>query len=162
MVANWDDFEDAFNKEKTRNIHNTYPYEYNCGGYALETFSWYRPCYAEEEHVVIWGDDKNGLDYDEETEITEMAITVMLKEFNDLRIINNLKELCENEYAIAFRIGCGCNDFHFMKRHRNGHWSEKCGGRNIHPVLKKDVFAKQWYNGYDTYSGKLILFAKKF
>ena len=51
--------EDYLNKNKTRNQDNTYESGYNCGGYALRTFSWFYPDeagtgfdWAEREDVI--------------------------------------------------------------------------------------------------------------
>ena len=40
---------DFFNENQTRNEQNTNQSEYNCGGYALKTFSWYTPYEFDEE-----------------------------------------------------------------------------------------------------------------
>ena len=37
------DYDDFFNIKRTRNEENTDIEYYNCGGYALETYSWYCP-----------------------------------------------------------------------------------------------------------------------
>lgn len=75
---------DGFNLKQKRNIRNTYKDNYNCGGYALETFSWYLPIFAKDR-----GTDKDywidrNLDY---------YIQVMLAEFPTLRVINSIEEL---------------------------------------------------------------------
>ena len=99
---------------------------------------------------------------------TDNAVNFMLKEFKGLRVITDLKELQPNEYAIAFRIGGigGVDDFHFMKRGKNGKWYHKPGGTSIQFIAKEKVFADKWVSttwaGTCTYCGKLVLFAKKF
>jgi hypothetical protein len=143
---------DFFNKLGTRNSQNTRVFEYNCGGYALNTYSWYCP------HNI--GNDRYYRSYTEKgmQKTTQNAVAFMLKEFSDLRVIRNLWELKKDEYAIAFRIGQDVNDFHYCKRSRNGHWTHKMGGGCIQPIKKKDVFAPYWNNEY---CGHLVLFAKK-
>ena len=151
-----------FNENHKRNVNNTYVRSYNCGGYAFNTFSWYCP-YS----------NNRGRKYNSTTErsmlnTTNKAVEFMLKEFNDLRVITDLKELQPNEYAIAFRIGGvgGEDDFHFMKRGKNGKWYHKPGGTEIQFIAKEKVFADKWVSktwaGTYTYRGKLVLFAKKF
>lgn len=151
-----------FNKNHKRNVNNTYLLSYNCGGYALNTFSWYCP------HANSIGRQYRSATKQDMLDITDNAVEFMLKEFNDLRVITDLKELQPNEYAIAFRIGGvrGENDFHFMKRGKNGKWYHKPGGLAIQFIKKEKVFADKWVSttwaGTCTYRGKLVLFAKKF
>ena len=151
-----------FNENNIRNVQNTYLRSYNCGGYAFNTFSWYCP------HA-----NNSGRKYHSTTEqgmlnTTNNAVEFMLKEFKDLRVITDLKELQPNEYAIAFRIGGvgGEDDFHFMKRGKNGKWYHKIGSLDIQFIKKEKVFADKWVSktwaGTCTYRGKLVLFAKKF
>ena len=42
---------DPLNNQKTRNIKNSNRYNYNCGGYALETFSWYCPHTKQDDRL---------------------------------------------------------------------------------------------------------------
>ena len=90
--------------------------------------------------------------------ITFKAVNAMLREFPDLRVIENLKELKADEYAIAFRIGQEVDDFHYCKRSKNGHWTHKMGGQPIERITKAQVFSPRWCDGY---VGFLVLFAKK-
>ena len=149
--------EDKLNRNENRNKENTALREYNCGGWALNTFSWYRPtldCFFEH-----WGVDWGKRMSDKEMfDITLLSVNAMLREFEDLRVIRNLNELKEDEYALAFRIGQDLNDFHYCKRSRNGHWTHKMGGTKIQPIAKKDVFSESWCNGY---CGHIVLMAKK-
>ena len=151
-----------FNENHKRNVKNTYYRIYNCGGYALNTFSWYCPHEKDSDRRYNSSTEK-GMHT-----TTDNAVNFMLKEFNDLRVITDLKELQPNEYAIAFRIGGldGEDDFHFMKRGKNGKWYHKPGGLDIQPIAKEKVFADKWVSttwaGTCTYCGKLVLFAKKF
>jgi hypothetical protein len=83
----------------------------------------------------------------------------MLEVFKDkLRVIEDLHELKKNEYAIAYRMGA--EDFHFMRRKRNGHWYHKMGMCTIQPILKEDVFSPCWYNDWgDEYNSRIVLLA---
>ena len=157
--------DDKYNKKHLRNARNTSNYIFNCGGYALNTYSWYVP--RDDYHKYnsgFYGYD----DIDEEMSIEDQereeqkAILQILSEFFDTRIINNLDELQPDEYAFAFRIGVISNDFHFIKRANNGHWYEKRGMTPIHRVSKKYVFSAIWNNSPECqYCGNIFLFAKK-
>lgn len=150
------------NLDKTHTFKNTPREDYNCGGYALGTFTWYRPTneYRFDFGSVNLAYKKNGIE-----NATKKCVEFMLKEFaNTLRVINDIKELQENEYAIAFRIsGDSWNDFHYIKRAKNGCWYQKQGRcPKITRVPKEEVFANVWISGgFLTYKGQLVLFAKK-
>ena len=163
MVTNY--FDDRFNEKNTRNKDNTAHWNYNCGGWALNTFSWYKPTQCAS--FCNWGTFEFRSDFSaievmsvrKMLSITKKSVDCMLKEFKDLRVIKNLKELKTNEYAIAFRIGRYINDFHYCKRAKNGHWTHKMGGGLIRPILKRQVLADNWF---EKYYGNLVLFAKKY
>ena len=156
MVTNFHD--DGFNKNKARNRNNTDIRSFNCGGWALNTFSWYRPTIFGD-NIRCWGDDYYQNMTDKQAfNITLKAVNAMLREFPDLRVIEHLKELNKDEYAIAFRIGKDIDDFHYCKRAKNGHWTHKMGGLCIEKITKKEVFAPVWLDGY---CGFIVLFAKK-
>lgn len=137
-----------------RNIKNTYYRSYNCGGYALGTFDWYAP-YADDDDSVSYRNWNN----DNIVDILEDMVNFILNEFGDyIRQINDLTELEKDENAVAFRIGD--DDFHFMLRHSNGHWSHKRGNQHIEKIRKKDVFSPEWINGISiTYFSTIVLFA---
>lgn len=143
---------DYMNRLGTRNLRNTNRLEFNCGGYALGSFNWYFP-------------------YDENDRLYEEKDTYYYRTFYDMveqiiadcrgraRTIDNLKELKEGEYAVAFRVGK--EDFHFMKMASNGHWFEKRGSKpKIYTVKQSEVFSDSWKR-YDTYDSQIQLFAVK-
>lgn len=136
-----------------RTFENTPKQAYNCGGYALQNYGWYCPYSSEDreklENVFFW--EELG-----ETE-EELFVQYMLNTIPSLRSITDISELSENEYAIAFRISC--DDFHFVKRAKNGCWYEKMGRSiYINRMTKEEVFSDCWHDRYD---GELYLFAKK-
>ena len=49
MFRNYYLNDDPFNKNNNRNLRNTPRRHFNCGGYALGTFSWYCPHSPEDE-----------------------------------------------------------------------------------------------------------------
>jgi hypothetical protein len=138
-----------------RNEKNTRECEYNCGGYALGTFCWIIP-YTQASRT-FYNNKKKGNENFEKS--LEHSVNYMLKVFKDkLRVIEDLHDLRENEYAIAYRMGEV--DFHFMRRKRNGHWYHKMGMSTIQPILKEDVFSPCWYNDWgDEYNSRIVLLA---
>ena len=139
---------DEFNHNRNRNVKNTPKGSYNCGGFALGTFSWYMPQYN------TWAECETEANYR-----TYHCIRTMLEEFSDLRIIPHISCLAPDEYAIAFRISSD-GDFHYLKRGRNGIWYSKLGSQEkITKHTDEYVFEEHWCDG--RYGGPLVLFAKK-
>lgn len=129
-----------------------HPKTFNCGGYALDTFTWYNPCYGFDYFFDSEEENDKKIDFLSE---------IMLEEFPDMRRIDSPDEVGKNEYVIAFRITQSIFDFdfHFIRRGRNGVWYEKMGARmGINRVSKEEVFAPSWKNKY---FGKIAFFAKK-
>ena len=134
---------DNYNVLKKRNIRNTEKRSYNCGGYALESFSWYLPRH---------GDIPIGWDYGS---TVENCVKAMMEDFPNLRVIASVDDLRENEYAVAFRLSE--HDFHYVKRAANGHWFHKRGASCYIDTMKKEVvFSESWGNGY---KGEIALLA---
>lgn len=158
MFSNWsmENFaSDLFNLNRNRNEKNTSQWDYNCGGYALGTFSWYLP--NDERHrKKFWGSSKHHT-YRRMRIITRSCVKWMLKDFNDLRLINKLSEVQYDEYAIAFRVSSD-GDFHYIKQNSLCSWTHKCGASNIRTITQWEVFNTNWNNRYN---GPIILFAKK-
>ena len=135
--------DDPFNIAKERNTRNTDRGEYNCGGYALGCYSWYCP-FAHQVRDF------------------EKNVNQILKDFPNVRLINNTQDLMPNEYMVAFRLSQ--DDFHFMKRGKNGVWREKRGNQfEIRIVPKSVVFGEVWSpHRYDNgYQGEIAFFAVK-
>lgn len=147
--------QDVKNLQNKRNVRNTPKRNYNCGGYALNTFSWLCP-YPQKMHNDLF----NGwLDYDLE-EAQELCAKWIERNFRNYECIteeevNNYK----NTEVVAFR--CGKYDFHFIVRKRNGIWYEKMGAKNkIDIVPKEEVFSSCWYGSGYNYRSKIAFFAK--
>lgn len=150
---------DRLNSKRLREMKNTPRTEFNCGGYALDTFSWYQPFSRNDgmlDNVIERFDDfEDALNY---------TVEYMLKEFKGkLRLINNLNELQENEEAVAYRIeeDTWGADFHYVRRKRNGSWYGKLGACPIiHRYTEEEVFdyeSEAWCFG--RYNSEMILFA---
>lgn len=144
-----------YNVEGGRDVKNTDKSQYNCGGYALGIFNWYCP-YGEQERGIELFEEKI-LSVEE---LTTELVEFMLNDFEDLRVIEKVEDLKENEYAIAFKVGE--DDFHFARRAKNGAWFHKRGGvPKIERMRKEQVFADVWYNETVNYTSKTILLAKE-
>lgn len=142
---------DLFNHSNYRNIKNTPKSWYNCGGYALKTFSWYLP----SDDVESWGGFIDEEDYEE---ATAAAVKVMLRDFPTLRVVQNENEVMKDEYCIAFRISYD-GDFHYVRKAKNGVWYHKLGGCQwIDTFQAEQIYSECWFGRYD---GPLVLFAKK-
>ena len=144
--------DDLFNRNHKRNAQNTEQFSYNCGGYALGTFSWYLPSYSD----TVWGIFRH-YNEDQMAEITEEAVEIMLHDFPDLRLISDLRQVQKDEYAIAFRVSSD-GDFHYARQDYYKKWSYKRGSTAICKITQRYVFRNDWHGRYN---GPLILFAKK-
>lgn len=152
MFCNYNN-DDPFNHNNMRNVKNTDKFTYNCGGYALGTFSWYCPL-EPDEFDTFDGD---------ETECLQACTDAILSDFPDLFLIDEYdmiypKYSCRKYEIIAFRISYH-DDFHFWKLGRNNMWFDKMGRANwIDHHSYNDVFADTWNGRYDS---EIIFFGRK-
>lgn len=142
---------DSLNSRKCRNRDNTERHDYNCAGFALETYNWYAPYTKKMSNIkLIEQLISNGID-DEDLVTAIMLnynVSIILKDFKDrVRVFSHhTSPLKENERLIAFRVyfewrdDCktifDC-DFHFMKK-EDDIWYEKMGGCPIEEVCKAE------------------------
>lgn len=151
MVYGFYKYDDPMNLLRNRNVENTDKWYYNCGGYALGTFSWYCP-HSDKYHGYY--------DTCSEESLFEQVmghVKIMLAEFPTLRVIRALEEATENEEVIAFRLS-DC-DFHFMVRKTNNRWYHKRGSSLcIYSTTEEEVFSDCWAPDYDS---PLVLMAMK-
>lgn len=166
--------EDYLNKNKTRNQDNTYQSEYNCGGYALRTFSWFYPDdagtgfdWAEREDIIrdmiCDGYDR----YEMYDVILKRDVKYMLDVIPTLSVYNGhpkFYEPKEGEELIAYRIFINDeeeddNDFHFMVL-RDGCWKEKCGSGVVKFCLPpwED---RNWVYPSIEYDSEIVYFVNK-
>ena len=147
---------DDFNLDHKRNVHNTYVRDYNCMGYALDTYSWLI-AYMEDGET----DPFNvGVDKEEQEEILTSCAKYLLNNFS---LIPVTREQAYNAHGkkqiIAFRIAE--YDFHFMVRRKNGSLYHKMGCLDIHGINKEEVLAPIWTNrGGDIYDSEILFFEK--
>lgn len=135
---------------------------FNCGGFAFNRTQWYRPYDGYD-----WCDIQNCYydcteSYDQITEmLTDCCVDYMMAH-EDIRKVISEKDLKEDEYLIAFRVGLGSDDFHFRRRSDEGIWFEKNGYNDIHRVDCSDEdFFDTWYNDFLEYDGPIQFFAVK-
>ena len=145
---------DLFNHCRHRNSRNTSQFDYNCAGFALETFSWYCPSHNE----YAWGCFLHRRTKEEMEELTVKCVEIMLNDFTDLRVVFDMTEIHSDEYAIAFRVSSD-GDFHYMKQIDGEHWEHKCGISDIYNISQEAVLHTKWCGG--RYDGPIVLFAKK-
>lgn len=155
---------DFLNKNGERNAENTDAIFYNCGGYALHTYSWYRP-YSDNyddyrDHIidVMWECDFEKTVYYEK--LLDEYERYMLKDFPDMRAVPQGYTPAPDEELIVFRIGirdwldhdfvtemfmnddmedtdcCGSYDFDFhYLLYRGGMWFSKAGGCDVEEMF---------------------------
>lgn len=166
MLGNWENkfYEDEYNVNGKRNRKNTEREDYNCGGYALETFSWVLPCDTEEECEELYDFDMWEYDYDEDdfNESAERGAEWMLNNVPNLRRVDSPDaELEENEWLIGFKVGMGTGDgdFHYIKRTPSGRFYHKSGASRVRRMGKKEALSDNWCDG--RYTSKTIWLARK-
>lgn len=140
---------DPFNTLGIRNINNTVKRQYNCGGYALGTFSWYWPGRTEEEHDKIMEYVANE-DWDNALELAAGAI---IRELPGWMVVPfNLimeRKYSPKEYEVVAMRFC-VFDFHFWKLGRNWNWYDKMGSTKcIHRHAFEDV-RRIWCHRYNS------------
>ena len=140
---------DPFNTLGMRNINNTVKRHYNCGGYALGTFSWYWPGRTEKEHDAImrYAETK---DWDNALELAAEAIVNELPGWSVVPFaLVMARKYSPKDYEIVALRFC-YYDFHFWKLGRNWNWYDKMGGcRQIDRHAFNDVRYK-WNSRYDS------------
>ena len=166
MLGNWESkfFEDEYNVDGKRNRKNTEREDYNCGGYALETFSWVLPCDTETECEEWYDFDMWEYDYDEDdfNESAERGAEWMLNNIPNLRQVSSPDEkLEEGEWLIGFKVGAGTGDgdFHYIKRTPSGRYYHKPGASRVRRMGKEEALSDNWCDG--KYTSKTIWLARK-
>lgn len=140
---------DPFNKRGSRNIRNTDKADYNCGGYALGTFSWYLPSRTREEYSDIMGYADIG-DMDVALTLASEAIVNELPGWSIVPFALVMeREYSPKDYEIVAMRFCYC-DFHFWKLGRNWNWYDKMGCRG---QINRHAFndaRNVWNDRYDS------------
>lgn len=161
---------DYFNIKKKRNADNTDTEDYNCGGYAFETYSWYAPYNTDFDERCDEVRDflRNGGSVEDAFEVfLQVDTESMLEDFEGrLRVVESERAIIkDDEVLIAYRLRIiprydedgeiyVDHDFHYLVRDKVG-WRHKQGSL----VPEFIEFTKEpWDNGYD---GPIVFFAFK-
>ena len=146
---------DDFNLDHERNIRNTPIYDYNCMGYALDTYSWLFAYLKDGETDPF----NYGVDKSEQEEVLKSCAEYLLDNFP---LVPITREEAYNargkKEVVAFRIAE--YDFHFMVRRKNGSWYHKMGSTSICRINKEVVFADVWKSNHDIYDSEILFFEK--
>ena len=144
---------------------------FNCMGYAFGCYAWMLPLdafFEDGSNVAIEYSRNNGgisdamidesiIDavdsaYYANDYLMEVFVDRILKDFSDVRVINDFDGLDSDEYGVVF--ACGDDDFHFG-RYDEGIYSHKQGSYQVEIVGNEDeIFG-------DRYCSDRIYFAKK-
>lgn len=144
---------------------------FNCMGYAFGCYAWMMPldAYFEDgSDIAIEYSRNNGgmidamidesiIDavdsaYYANNYLMEVFVDRILKDFSDVRVINDFDELDSDEYGVVF--ACGDDDFHFG-RYDEGIYSHKQGCYEVEIAGNEDeIFGDRYYSDR-------IYFAKK-
>lgn len=165
-------YEDEYNVNGKRNRKNTEREDYNCGGYALQTFSWILPCEDEDECSELydldidWEEEEDNIDEESLNRFfnrsAERGAEWMLDNIPNLRQVSSPDEkLEEGEWLIGFKVGMGCGDgdFHYIKRTPSGRFYHKPGASRVRRMGKKEALSDNWCDG--KYTSKTIWLARK-
>ena len=127
---------------------------YNCGGYALGTYNWYRPYHYNEDYFM-----DEPIPAKHRNTVARRCAKQILEDFPNLKLITR-KEMGNytGKKIILFRVGK--DDFHFRVR-KDGKWSEKLGCQRIQAVNKKDLFASSWNTPCNKYTSQIFIFVEK-
>lgn len=148
---------DPFNRNGKRNRSNTDTDAYNCGGFALGTYSWYVPYRSDEQMNIYdrWADIQMCLDADNiDARVTAHTYVVsllnlfvkrILEDFPSVRRVQAFEEVKPDERIILFRTGA--DDFHFIVSFDHKHWWHKYGWNCIEELCEDEVLDTEWANG---------------
>lgn len=183
--------EDFLNSYKTRNEKNTAEIEYNCGGYALKTFSWFYPYDTGGEYCEILNMPENKTLYGrtdyiiylleqgyKKDEIQNILLKndkkFMLSLFHDsLRELESPRETLDDEELIAYRICLNIENINHEEYDEDSiyedfHFLVFRDGVWKHKPGSREIeifngnLYKPWYSSLDLiYDGPIIFFAKK-
>ena len=144
---------------------------FNCMGYAFGCYAWMMPLdayFEDSSDIAIEYSRNNGgmidamIDesiieavdsaYYANDYLMEVFVDRILKDFSDVRVINDFDELDSDEYGVVF--ACGEDDFHFG-RYDEGIYSHKQGCYEVEIARNEDeIFGDRYYSDR-------IYFAKK-
>ena len=144
---------------------------FNCMGYAFGCYAWMLPLdalFEDGADIAIEYSRNNGGMIDAMVDVSiidavdsayyandylmKVFVDRILKDFSDVRVINDFDELDSDEYGVVF--ACGDDDFHFG-RYDEGIYSHKQGSYQVEIAGNEDeIFGDRYYSDR-------IYFAKK-
>ena len=156
---------DPFNRNGKRNRSNTDTDDYNCGGFALGTYSWYVPYHSDEQMQIYerWAGIQMWLDVAEDADnmadridaretahtyvvsLLNLFVKRILEDFPSVRRVQTFEEIKPDERIILFRTGA--DDFHFIVSFDHKHWWHKYGWNCIEELCEDEVLDTEWANG---------------
>jgi len=122
---------------------------YNCGGFAWGTRDWYVPSNWEDRY---FNSDWNPEDQEEER---LYYIAAILRDIQNVRIINSESELKTGESLVLFRFGSG--DFHFVRKHEGRYLHKRGWVPHIEEMDEEEVYGTDWCDG--KYDSEITMFA---
>ena len=147
---------DPLNMFGSRNIRNTDKADYNCGGYALGTFSWYLPSRTREEYTDIMGHADIG-DMDTALTLASEAIVNELSGWSTVPFALVMeRKYSPKDYEIVAMRFC-YYDFHFWKLGRNWNWYDKMG---VCKQIDRHAFNDVRYKWNGRYDSPVVCFIK--
>lgn len=162
---------DPFNRNGKRNRSNTDTDAYNCGGFALGTYSWYVPYRSDEQMNIYahWANIQMCLDagniadridaraaaYPYVVSLLNLFVERILEDFPSVRRVQTFEEIKPDERIILFRTGA--DDFHFIVSFDHKHWWHKYGWNYIEELCEDEVLDTEWANG--RYFGPIAILA---
>lgn len=155
-----------FNLDREHNEQNMNTLDYNCAGYALGTFTWILLDAFDHGYDLSFDDGDEDIMKKIEDYVARMednCVEEIVENFEGLvRPISVLSELHEDEYAVLFRVSYDdegyIDDFHFVKRHHDGHYSHKPGSAPI-TEFEGDPFDGAWANSWLDYNAPIKILA---
>lgn len=147
---------DPLNVRGLRNIANTSKRYYNCGGYALGTFSWYWPGRTEEEHDEIMK-YAEAEDWDNALKLAAEAIVNELPGWSVVPFGLVMERVYSpDEYEIVAMRFCDW-DYHFWKLGRNWNWYDKMGNAGW---IDRHAFNDVRYTWCHRYNSPIVCFIR--
>ena len=136
---------------------------FNCMGYAFGCYAWMMPldAYFEDgsDIAIEYSRNNGGISdtmidesiidavdsaYYANEYLMQVFVDRVLKDFSDVRVIDDFDDLDSDEYGIVF--ACGDDDFHFG-RYDEGIYSHKPGGYKVEIVENEDeIFGDRYYS----------------
>lgn len=151
-----DYYEDEDNSKDAQNARKNLDYWYNKLDDVIDGF---RDLYCECFNTIPGEDDEEFLGEWDSDDAVELAVFIMLRQFNWLRRIDSWDDLKDDEYGIIFGVGHG--DFHFI-RYDDGVYTHKMGGGEIETVEKwEEAFYCSWMKEMRYNLGHIFFAAKK-